>query len=81
MPTVLRLRNIRVVIYSNDHPPAHVHAVRGDVARARFALNCPNGPVELMDQQGFRLTEIRELGRAVAGALADACSLWRTLHG
>jgi hypothetical protein len=81
MPTVLRLRNIRVVIYPNDHPPAHVHAVRGDEARARFALSCPDGPVELMDQHGFRLADIRELGGAVAGALADACRLWSTLHG
>ncbi|MCY4396412.1 MAG: DUF4160 domain-containing protein [Rhodospirillaceae bacterium] len=30
MPTVLRLDGLRVVIYPNDHRPAHVHVVGGD---------------------------------------------------
>jgi hypothetical protein len=50
MTTVLRLNNIRVVIYTNDHPPAHVHAVRGNKARAKFVLNCPHGPVGLIER-------------------------------
>ncbi|MBW4093429.1 MAG: DUF4160 domain-containing protein [Proteobacteria bacterium] len=27
MPTVLRIAGLRVVIYPNDHPPAHVHVL------------------------------------------------------
>ena len=27
MPTVLRIDGVRVVIYPNDHPPAHVHVL------------------------------------------------------
>jgi hypothetical protein len=27
MPTVLRIGGLRVVIYPNDHPPAHVHVL------------------------------------------------------
>jgi hypothetical protein len=27
MPTVLRINGWRVVIYPNDHPPAHVHVL------------------------------------------------------
>jgi len=27
MPTVLRAGGLRVVIYPNDHPPAHVHVI------------------------------------------------------
>jgi len=27
MPTLLRSGGLRVVIYPNDHPPAHVHVV------------------------------------------------------
>jgi hypothetical protein len=27
MPTVLRIGGLRVVIYLNDHPPAHVHVL------------------------------------------------------
>ena len=27
MPTVLRIGGLRVVVYPNDHPPAHVHVL------------------------------------------------------
>lgn len=81
MPTVLRLGNIRVVIYSNDHPPPHVHAVKGDTARAKFNLNCPDGPVELVEQEGFKLAEIRHIGMAVAEELTAICRKWSEIHG
>ena len=81
MPTVLGLGNVRVVIYSNDHPPPHVHAVKGDAARAKFNLNCPDGPVELVEQEGFKLTEIRRIGVAIADDLAAICKTWSEIHG
>jgi len=80
MPTVLRLGNIRVVIYSNDHPPPHVHAVKGDSARAKFNLNCPEGPVELVEQEGFKLAEIRQTGTAIAENLIAICRKWSEIH-
>ncbi len=80
-PTVLTIRNIRVLIYPNDHPPPHVHAVRRDGARARFVLNCPDGPVTLAEQIGFRGTEIAEIGVAVAVRLPETCMKWSALHG
>jgi len=81
MPTVLTIRSTRVVIYSNDHPPPHVHAVKGNEARARFALNGPEGPVELMDHQGYKLAEIREIGEAIAAVLPEICAKWEEIHG
>ena len=30
MPTILRSEGLRVVIYPNDHPPAHVHVIGPD---------------------------------------------------
>ncbi|MGO9259223.1 MAG: DUF4160 domain-containing protein [Bryobacteraceae bacterium] len=45
MPTVLRFDGLRVVIYPNDHRPAHVHMI-GRGHEAVFDLNCPAGPVE-----------------------------------
>jgi len=81
MPTVLRLGKARVVIYSNDHPPPHVHAVKDDTARAKFNLNCPNGPVELVEQQGFKLAEIRQIGEAIAENLTTICVKWSEIHG
>ena len=81
MPTVLMVRNIRVAIYSNDHPPPHVHAIGRDGALAKFNLNCPNGPVRLIEQSGFRKVDIAEIGAAVAADLPAICAKWRDIHG
>ena len=81
VPTVLTIRNVRVVIYSNDHPPPHVHVVRRDGAMAKFGLNCPHGPVTLIEQVGFRAAEIAEIGAAVAAELPTICARWRAIHG
>ena len=81
MPTVLTIRDIRIVIYSNDHPPPHVHAIRRDGAWARLRLNCPAGPVELMDQEGFRGAAIAALMHGVGARLPAICAKWRDIHG
>jgi hypothetical protein len=44
-------------------------------------LNCPNGPVMLVGQTGFRAAEIAEIGTAVASALPAICTKWRAIHG
>ena len=81
VPTVLTIRNIRVAIYSNDHPPPRVHAIRRGGVAAKFELNCPHGPVTLVEQAGFRAAEIAEIGMAVAAELAPICAKWRAVHG
>lgn len=53
MATVLRFLSYRVVIYSNDHRPRHVH-VMNDEHEAIFELNCPDGPPTLRENYGFR---------------------------
>ena len=30
MPTIIRQDGFRIVIYPNDHLPAHVHVIKGD---------------------------------------------------
>lgn len=68
------------MVYSMDHPPAHVH-VLGAGCAARFELNCPDGPVRLMDQIGFQRAALSDVGRAIAERLADCCEMWRRIHG
>jgi len=36
MPTVLRFEGLRVVIYPNDHRPAHVHVIGRGAKRCSF---------------------------------------------
>jgi hypothetical protein len=60
MPTVLRIGGLRVVIYPNDHRPAHVHVI-GNGCEATFFLNCPDGPPELRENFGFKLAELNRI--------------------
>jgi hypothetical protein len=81
VPTVLTLRKISVRLYSNDHAPPHVHAVKKGGGRARFALNCPDGPVRLLESTIFKASEIEVIGTAIADDLTSICTKWWTIHG
>jgi hypothetical protein len=52
----MRIGNIRVMIYSDDHRPAHVHVVDG-AKKAIFMLDM----VELSSNFGFTKSEIRRI--------------------
>jgi hypothetical protein len=80
MPTVLRLRGLRFVIYPNDHRPAHVH-VAGHGCEAVFNLGCSAGAVEERENYGFSRREIRNVRRIVSANLGDLCRAWEELHG
>jgi len=80
VPTVLRLDGLRVVIYPNDHRPAHVHVI-GPNHEAVFHLGCPDGPVELRENYGFRSAQVLEIVAALTERLADLCQAWEEIHG
>jgi hypothetical protein len=80
MPTVLRLGKLRVVIYPNDHRPAHVHVI-GPNAEAVFNLHCPDGPPELRESMGFALHELNRIVDLLQQALKSLCKQWRSIHG
>ena len=52
MPTVDVIAGLQVVVYPNDHRPAHVHVI-GKGCEAVFKLNCPEGPPVLRENYGF----------------------------
>lgn len=79
MPTVLRFDGLRVVIYPNDHRPAHVH-VKGAASEAVFILHCPDGPPTLRESFGFNSRELSRIMDELAGALATLCAEWRVFH-
>jgi hypothetical protein len=80
MPTVLRFDGLRVVIYPNDHRPAHVH-VKGAAGEAVFNLHCPEGPPELRENFGFGRPEMNRIKDELTRALAALCAEWRKIHG
>jgi len=80
VPTVLRFRGLRVVIYPNDHRPAHVHVIGSDF-EAMFNLNCPAGPVILRENYGFSLPEITRIEDELLNHLEGLCGAWERVHG
>ena len=80
MPTVLRIGALRVVIYTNDHRPAHVH-VLGAGTQAIFWLACPDGPPSLRGSCGLTTAELNRIADALAAKLAALCGAWEQIHG
>jgi hypothetical protein len=80
MPTVKRIGGLRVVIYPNDHRPAHVHVIGSD-SEAVFDLDCPFGPPEVRENYGFSLKDLGQIGSALTADLDDLCAEWSRIHG
>jgi hypothetical protein len=78
VPTVLRFDGLRVVIYPNDHRPAHVV---GNGCEAAFDLNCPAGPAELRENYGFSHRKIKRILEMLAQHRDDLCRAWEGVHG
>jgi hypothetical protein len=66
-----------MVIYPNDHRPAHVHVI-GRGCEAVFNLNCPAGPSELRENYGFSRREIPQIQNVLSEEL---CAAWESIHG
>ena len=79
MPTILRLDGLRVVIYPNDHRPAHVHVIGAGV-EAVFELHCPDGPVTLRESYGFTARHLRRLIDDLNEMLSTLCDAWKKIH-
>ncbi|WP_415926930.1 DUF4160 domain-containing protein [Methylobacterium sp. 4-46] len=69
-----------MVIYPNDHRPAHVHVI-GEDCEAVFNLNCPDGPVKIRENHGFALQRAAALARELEANLTHLCEEWRKIHG
>jgi hypothetical protein len=80
MPTVLRIGAWRVVIYPNDHRPAHVHVI-GQGCEAVFELHCSNGSPELRENYRFGPKELGRIENALIANLAMLCGEWKRIHG
>ena len=80
MPTVYRFGSLRVVVYPNDHRPAHMHVIGPD-GEAVFILNYPEGPVSLRESFGFAAQVVRSLEASLNETLPALCRAWETIHG
>lgn len=79
MPTIEKMGGMRVVIYPNDHRPAHVH-VMGKGCEAVFHLHCPNGPPELRENFGFSRAEVGRVRTQLWARIQRLCIRWGDIH-
>ena len=76
MPTVLRSEGWRVVVYPNDHSPAHVHVIGPGWVVVVNLL----GP-EVREAIGCTEAEARRVLRLVDDHCAALMEAWRHYHG
>lgn len=76
MPTVLRIDGLRIVIYPNDHPPAHVH-VFGPGWVVVINLIEP----EVREAIGCDEREARRVLLLIADYRETLMDAWRRFHG
>ncbi len=80
MPTVLRFGGLRVVVYPNDHRPAHVHVI-GKEHEALFELNGSKGTVKLRENYGISRRDLARIERKLLENLALLLCEWEKIHG
>ncbi|MFT4180021.1 MAG: DUF4160 domain-containing protein [Thermomonas sp.] len=80
MATVLKFLGYRVVIYSNDHRPCHVHVMNVE-HEAIFELHCPHGPPSLRENHGSRKARLNLIASRLQDNLNHLCRQWRNIHG
>lgn len=71
MPTIHREANRRYVIFTNDHPPPHIH-VKGPGSECRVRLQ----DVVVMDSVGFTQRELRDIVVIVRSHAASFKVVW-----
>lgn len=79
MVTIHRAHGLRIVIFVDDHEPAHVH-VFGD-GQAKINLTGPDGEPELVWAEGMKRNDVRRAMQLVAEQQAAFLAQWRDIHG
>ena len=79
MVTVHREAGLRLVIFTDDHEPAHVHVI-GD-GNAKIDLTGPDGKPELVTNDGFKVGDLRKAMRIVGELQAWLLEKWNEHHG
>jgi hypothetical protein len=79
MVTVLRAGGLCVVIFVDDHQPAHVH-VFGD-GQAKINLRGAGGSSALVGAEGMTRAEVRRAKPVVVEQQALLLARWEDIHG
>jgi hypothetical protein len=79
MATIFRVRGLRVVIYSNDHWPPHVHVVGPD-REAKIALSSAGGHPGLVSNHGLSRSQLASVLVEIDRQRDRLMRRWREIH-
>ena len=79
MVTIHRAHGLRIVIFTDDHEPAHVH-VFGD-GQVKINLFGPDGAPALVWAEGMKRSDVRRAMQIVAEQQMQFLDRWRQIHG
>ena len=80
MPTVHRSGNLRFVIFTDDHQPAHVHAIGPD-GEAKIELgDATCAPALVWVRGALRNADVRRALNEVAAHQPALLEAWRRIH-
>jgi hypothetical protein len=77
--TILRESGFRVVIYLDDHKPAHVHVI--GAGEAKIDLGTAGGAPELVWAVGMSRADLRKAMRIVEAHRDHLIERWSDVHG
>ncbi|GEM16783.1 MULTISPECIES: DUF4160 domain-containing protein [Gluconobacter] len=77
MPTLLRINGFRVVIYTADHEPMHVHVINAE-GEAVIVIGRKARLIRSGGMKDKSIQNALEIVQDNAGMLAEA---WETIHG
>lgn len=80
MVTLFRVMGLRVVIYSNDHWPPHVHVIGPD-REARIALGSAGQYPSVLTNEGLSRRQLAAALIEVERNSALLLQRWREIHG
>lgn len=79
MIVVHRAHGFRIVIYTSDHEPAHVHVT--GAGQAKINLLGPDGDPELVWSVGIKRSDLRRLIDEIALHRNRLIEEWERIHG
>lgn len=79
MVVIHRAAGLRVIVFVDDHEPAHVH-ILGD-GEAKINLAGEDGKPELVWAVGMSRADIRRAFRLVVEQQDTFLARWRAIHG
>ena len=78
MVTIHRTHGLRVIIFTDDHEPAHVHVFAD--GQAKINLIGPDGVPELVWVEGMKRNDVRRAMKLVRDQQDAFIARWKEIH-